>query len=462
MKIPPGVAAGHPATAAAAFEVLAGGGTAADAVVAGILAACVAEPVMTGFAGGGHALHVDGEGRTATTVDFFCAVPGLDHPPGATGTIRFVDIGFGEHVVPYGVGMGSVAVPGIGPGCDVLWRRWGRLPWPDLVAPARRLAADGVPLLPRHAAVLAMLDPVYGRGEPAARFARAGRLLEAHDRFELPHLAGVLDLVAEQGGWALHHGDLAELLLRTSAERGGLIGRRDLATYRVVCNRPCTARWMERTLLARADLTGVLAGAVRLGDVRGLPPSQVARRLARALGGTARTGDTTAIAVVDRGGHACVATISLGLASGDVLPGTDLLLNSMLGETELIRGVPVPGDRLASMMTPTVVVDRDGLEVVLSSAGASRIRSAIVQVLVHAMAGVDLAEAVARPRLHPVGGEVHLEPGHDPSVPGALAADGWSVREWAASHHFFGGVSAVGRTGAAGDLRRDGAAHALM
>ena len=48
-----GVAAGHPATAEAGLEILAEGGTAADAAVAACLASCVAETVMTGLLGAG-------------------------------------------------------------------------------------------------------------------------------------------------------------------------------------------------------------------------------------------------------------------------------------------------------------------------------------------------------------------------------------------------------------------------
>ena len=51
-----GIAAGHPATAAAGLEILRAGGSAADAAVAATLASCVAETVMTGLAGGGHAI----------------------------------------------------------------------------------------------------------------------------------------------------------------------------------------------------------------------------------------------------------------------------------------------------------------------------------------------------------------------------------------------------------------------
>ena len=53
------VAAGHPATAEAGVEILEAGGTAADAAVAASLAACVAETVMTGLLGGGHAIYCE-------------------------------------------------------------------------------------------------------------------------------------------------------------------------------------------------------------------------------------------------------------------------------------------------------------------------------------------------------------------------------------------------------------------
>ena len=58
--LPAGVAAGHPATVAAGLEILEEGGSAADAAVAASLASCVAETVMTGLLGGGHAIHWDG------------------------------------------------------------------------------------------------------------------------------------------------------------------------------------------------------------------------------------------------------------------------------------------------------------------------------------------------------------------------------------------------------------------
>ena len=66
-RLQPGSQPGHPATAQAGLEILAEGGTAADAAVAAALATCVAETVMTGLMGGGHALWWDAApGRGAT------------------------------------------------------------------------------------------------------------------------------------------------------------------------------------------------------------------------------------------------------------------------------------------------------------------------------------------------------------------------------------------------------------
>jgi gamma-glutamyltranspeptidase/glutathione hydrolase len=56
---------------------------------------------------------------------------------------------------------------------------------------------------------------------------------------------------------------------------------------------------------------------------------------------------------------------------------------------------------------------------------------------------------------------VNAEPGVDEEGLAALEAAGREVRRWPAQHHYFGGVSAVGRAGAAADPRRSGAAAAL-
>ncbi len=160
--LPSGVAAGHPATVAAGIEVLEEGGTAADAAVAACLASCVAETVMTGLLGGGHAIYWDG--REAWNLDCFVDVPSqVGAPPLA------LKVPFGEELVHYAVGPGTCAVPGLPAGIDALWSRFGRLPWPRLVEPALRLARSGVTMPPAHAACLAMLAPVFTMSGDGAR-----------------------------------------------------------------------------------------------------------------------------------------------------------------------------------------------------------------------------------------------------------------------------------------------------
>ena len=98
----PTVAAGHPATAEAGAEILADGGTAADAAVAATLASCVAETVMTGLLGGGYAIHLDAASGTVRNLDCFVTVPS-----GSGAPMEHLPIRFGAAVVDYRIGASS-------------------------------------------------------------------------------------------------------------------------------------------------------------------------------------------------------------------------------------------------------------------------------------------------------------------------------------------------------------------
>jgi gamma-glutamyltranspeptidase/glutathione hydrolase len=201
----------------------------------------------------------------------------------------------------------------------------------------------------------------------------------------------------------------------------------------------------------------------RLPILRGLGETERVLAFVAALEGARGVdGHTTNVVTVDGGGRACVLTTSLGLGSGDFLPGLDLHLNSMLGEMDLVRGPLVPGERMASMMAPTLAVDAAGPVLAIGAAGGTRLRTALVGVAAAVLdEGLDPAAAVERPRVHPAGAVVNAEPGIDEEALRRLEASGRVVRRWPERHHYFGGVSLIGRTGMAGDLRRSGAALAL-
>ena len=449
-----GVAAGHPATAAAGAEVLAEGGSAADAAVAACLASCVAETVMTGLLGGGHAIHWDAARGEARLLDCFCAVPS---GPGAE--LVDLDVPFGEELVHYAVGAASCAVPGVPAGLGALWEAHGKLPWARLVEPSVRLAREGVEMPSAHAACLAMLEPVMTMREGARIYAPGGSLLGAGERLEQPGLVAALESLAEEGAPGAYTGTIGDALLALSAERGGRITAHDLRRYEATWADPVEARWLGLRFLTRGGLSGVPGTLARLPRLRDLPPGDRVLALLDALGG----GDgpethTTNLVAVDADGNACVVTTSLGLGSGDWLPGLDLHLNSMLGETDLLVGALEPGERMQSMMAPSLAVDGDGLSLALGAAGGTRLRTALVGVAAGVLdEGLHLQEAVERPRAHRAGAVVNAEPGVPEEALARLESSGLAVRRWPALHHYFGGVSAVGRHGSAADPRRSGA-----
>jgi gamma-glutamyltranspeptidase/glutathione hydrolase len=445
------VAAGHPATAQAGAEILAEGGTAADAAVAAALASCVAETVMTGLLGGGHAIVWDG--RRARNLDCFVAVPS------GSGPMLDLEVPFGEETVHYAVGPASCAVPGLLAGLDLLWRDNGRLPWPRLVEPALRLARDGTELPPRHAACLAMLEPVMTLNRGAELYAPGGELVGAGGRLRQPGLVPALEAVAEEGPRSLYSGSIAEALL---ALPGIVITQNDLASFQARWDEPVEVPYAGTRFLTRSGLSGVPELLARMPRLAGLSATERVLSLVDALDDRGAEGHTTNLCVVDGEGRAVVLTSSLGLGSGDFLPGLDLHLNSMLGEKDLLVGDLRPGERMQSMMAPSVAVDRDGLVLAIGSAGGTRLRTALCTVA----AGV-LDECIApqaavdRPRFHPAGATVNAEPGVDEAALEQLESSGRTVRRWPDLHHYFGGTSLVSRDGAAADPRRDGLAIEL-
>ena len=133
----------------------------------------------------------------------------------------------------------------------------------------------------------------------------------------------------------------------------------------------------------------------------------------------------------------------------------------MLGELDVIGPGPrAAGDRLPSMMSPTLVLESGRPRLALGSrlgAAGGRDRAGGRQ---RARAWEPVDEAIAAPRLH-VDDDDGRERGHAARDTDDLAAAGWNVVRWAGRNLFFGGVSAVelradGSFDAAGDPRRGG------
>ena len=442
-----GVAAGHPATAEVGAEILVDGGTAADAVVAMCLASCVVETVLSGLLAGCHAVVFDGS--RLSNLDGFAAVPAHE------GDLVELVVAFGEEIVPYRIGPASCAVPGLPAALGELWERLGRLPWKRLVEPALRLAGTDVPLPAMHARSLSMLADVFTRERGAELFAHDGRTLEAGMPLVQPGLVHALEALAEEGAESAYRGSLAEALLRVD---GVVLSEPDLRDYRPRWLDPVLVPFNGRRIATRGGLSGVPELLPRLPRLSGLSSTDRVLALVAALESPAGGGEhTTNMVAVDAQGRACVLTHSLGVGAGVWIPGFDLQLNNLLGEGDIATGGLASGDHLESRMAPTLAFDGAGLELAIGSAGATRLRTALATVLAGVLdEGLDPDEAVTRPRVHPTPEIVDAEPGVDEDALAALEAEGRTVRRWDDIHHYFGGVSCVGRGGAAGDPRRDG------
>ncbi len=455
------IAAGHALTAEAGAEILRRGGRAVDACIAAAAVSWVCESPLAGPGGGGFLLfHEGGEARTRL-LDFFVAVP---ERPSSPAELIELTVDFGDSQQIFYTGTASVAVPGVALGLWEAHARWGTIRWSDLLTPAARLARDGVVLNEAQAYLHRILDPLLRHSPEGDAFYGPGRPRRAGERFTAPELAGTLERLAAEGPEYLYRGDMAARLAAHVP-----ITLQDLARYGVVEREPLTVAYRRGELRTnpRPSSGGRLlaVGLEALGDSEPTPvavaramEAQQEARQSDAVGGT------THISVVDGDGNAASLSCSLGSGSGIVVPGTGIHLNNMLGETHLTGGER-PGERLTSLMAPSVLLEEGRPRLVVGSAGSRRLHGAILQVVANVAAcGLGVREAVDAPRIHVEAGIAHCE---DPAVADELEDAGYPVVRWRGQNLFFGGVSAVeidgeGSLAAAGDPRRGGGARVVV
>jgi gamma-glutamyltranspeptidase / glutathione hydrolase len=501
------VAAGHPLTAEAGAQVLRAGGNAVDAVAAAVMTSFVTESPLTGLGAGGYMLvH---EGAETEVLDFFVAVPGADGVERGADLVPIPVYFTPETPQVFHIGAASCGVPGTAAGLVDAVERFGSAPLADLAAPAIGHARDGVVVNGEQAFFLQILDPILTHYEEArALYAPEGSILKEGELFRFPDLGDALERLALEGVEPFYRGDIAAAVADWVIERGGTLGRADLAAYAPVHREPVRASYRGREILTNPppssggiliafalallerlgeedieDIVGAMeaAQAARTEDFldglrsegfveRFLDPGTIAA-MARGVAGRKRAaegpidsldrlGSTTHITAVDADGRCASVTCSNGTGSGVVVPGTGIHVNNMLGEEDLnphgFHRHEI-GVRMPSMMSPTIVTAEGELEAGLGSGGSNRIRSAILQTVIRLIAaGDDVARAVVAPRVHFEAGAVQAEPGVDEAGLERLSARGYEVVRWSELNVFFGGVHAVTRDVATGELRGGG------
>ena len=210
----------------AGVEALKAGGNAVDAAVATAFALAVTWPSAGNIGGGGFMVYHGDDGH-ATTFDF------REKAPLAATERMYLSldgnvVDNSNHIGPLAVG-----VPGTVAGLWKAHQELGSLPWADLVAPAVKLARDGISINYSLYTGFARSKPRFDQyPSSAAKFFKAdGSLYELGETWRQPDLAHTLELIQNNGADGFYKGENAERLAGFMADIGGIITEEDLLKY---------------------------------------------------------------------------------------------------------------------------------------------------------------------------------------------------------------------------------------
>jgi gamma-glutamyltranspeptidase/glutathione hydrolase len=216
-------ATSHPLATLAAIETLQAGGNAVDAAVTAIALLSVLEPHMTGIGG-----------------DCFCLVAKPEEPVwGYNGSGRAGAAMRAQTLIEQGIrfldmnSIHAVTVPGAVEAWSAVLQRHGRFGLDRALAPAIRAAENGVPVAPRVASDWALAVERL-RADAGARrhFLPGGAAPAAGDVVRMQALATTLKAIAQGGARAFYEGWVAQDIVATVSERGGVLTASDFASHR--------------------------------------------------------------------------------------------------------------------------------------------------------------------------------------------------------------------------------------
>lgn len=300
------IAAANPHAVEAGADVLARGGTAADALVAVQAMLGLVEPQSSGLGGGAFLVWYDAATGAVTTLD------GRETAPLAATPRHFQD----EAGVPLKffdavVGGLSVGTPGTPALMQEVHTRWGNQDWAELLAPAAELAEAGFAVSPRLAGLVAEDAERLSRSKATADyFLPGGNPVAAGDILTNPAYAATLRTLAEEGAEAFYTGEIASQIVDavSGAARPGTLSEVDLAIYRVKERAPVCASYRAHEVCGMGPPS---SGAVAVGQILGLLDGQDLSAGPQDVEVRRLIGDASRLAFADRGRY---------LADSDFVP----------------------------------------------------------------------------------------------------------------------------------------------
>jgi len=370
-------------------EILRAGGNAVDAAIAAGFALAVTYPEAGNIGGGGFMLiHMNGED---SFVDY------REKAPMAADRDMYLDENGDVIAGASLIGHLSVGVPGTVAGFSAAHKKFGTLPWKDLVMPAVTLAEDGF-VVPEKlgGGMLSTLDKYEGKTNFGKYF---GNLIggEIHRQ---PELAATLQRIADDGPEEFYQGETANLIVAEMERGNGLVTLEDLAAYEAKWREPLSSEWRGYEVISApppssggfaliqllkikdyidhyfADVTHNSAQYIHLvaeiekrvfadrGEYLGDPdfvdnridelvseeyiraraqeinPDEISQDVGAGTG--LETHDTTHYSVLDKWGNAVsnTYTLNLGFGSGVIVEGSGFVLNDEMDDFSVKPGVP--------------------------------------------------------------------------------------------------------------------------
>nr|WP_283164282.1 gamma-glutamyltransferase [Shewanella corallii] len=227
-------------------DILKQGGNAVDAAVAVGFALAVTLPRAGNIGGGGFMLYHSPDKEVSTAIDYREMAPAKAHK----------DIFLDENgdVNPrlskfHGL---AVGVPGTVAGFELALDKYGTMSLAEVIAPAIKLAEDGIIVTPDLASSLAGLSKRMQQWPSTARiFYKAdGSNYQPGDLLKQPELAESLKRIAKQGSKGFYEGETAQKLVTAVNQAGGIMSLDDMKNYKAVERTPVSGTYRGRTVLS--------------------------------------------------------------------------------------------------------------------------------------------------------------------------------------------------------------------
>jgi gamma-glutamyltranspeptidase/glutathione hydrolase len=223
------VVSAHPLASEIGINILKNGGNAADATIAVQFALAVVYPSAGNIGGGGFFVYRSTDGNFST-LDFREKAPLLATRDMYLDSNNKVvkDLSLYSHL--------AVGVPGTVDGMISIHKKFGQLPWEDLVQPAIDLATNGFELTRLEANKLNRFNKTNGRINKNSDYFKEN--YSKGDSISLPQLSKTLSLIRDHKRAGFYSGKTAKMLVKEMSLNGGKITQQDLDSYQSIWRDP--------------------------------------------------------------------------------------------------------------------------------------------------------------------------------------------------------------------------------